>query len=86
MNWITALIDAPIKSLLFLAGLAFIAVGVVRRIGQWIDLDRVGRIAVFIIGTLFLIGAFTIGESSSEVGDLSTGTSAEVSSPQLEDV
>lgn len=52
MDWITHLVDEPLANLIILAGLAFLGIGVVGKIGGYIDIDpdRTGRVLAGVVG------------------------------------
>jgi hypothetical protein len=52
---LTHLIDAPVANILILAGLAFLAVGVIGRISGKIEPSQSGRLLSGLLGTLLLV-------------------------------
>ncbi|MUG96831.1 hypothetical protein F7734_32615 [Scytonema sp. UIC 10036] len=56
MDWIKSLLEAPIKTILVVAGLAFIITAVVGKLSSWVELNyRWQRWLVGILGVIFLI-------------------------------
>ena len=56
MDLIDAVINAPIKTLLVVAGLAFIATAIAGKVGNWVDLSqKVQRIVAGVVGGIFLV-------------------------------
>lgn len=59
MDWLSHLADAPFANILFLAGLAFLAVGVLGKIAGKIEPDKVGRAAAAVVGVaLICVGLY----------------------------
>lgn len=56
MDWLSHLADAPFANILFLAGLAFLAVGVLGKIAGKIEPDKVGRAAAAVVGVALICG------------------------------
>lgn len=59
MDWLSHLADAPFANILFLAGLAFLAVGVLGKIAGKIEPDKIGRAASAAVGlALICVGLY----------------------------
>lgn len=56
MDWLSHLADAPLANILFLAGLAFLAIGVLGKIAGKIEPDKVGRVAAAVVGVALICG------------------------------
>ena len=54
MDWLSHLADAPFANVLFLAGLGFLAVGVLGKIAGKIEPDRIGRVASAVVGVVLV--------------------------------
>src|SRR5579863_4040379 len=57
MDWLSHLTDAPFANILFLAGLAFLAIGIIGRIAGKIEPDRGGRLMSEIAGVVSFLWA-----------------------------
>jgi hypothetical protein len=77
LEWLTHLTDAPFANILFLAGLAFLAVGVFGKVAGKIEPDKVGRIASAVVGIALLLVGFYLhnqGDRDKTGGTTTTQT------------
>lgn len=72
MDWLSHLTDAPFANILFLAGLAFLAIGIIGRIAGKIEPDRGGRLMSAIAGVVFIsVGGYLHANSDRAKQQLS---------------